>query len=119
MNKNELSFQVEASADDVAQAAVDIIIRVEKQSIAERGVFKIVFAGGTTPEKVYQKLSLRDCDWQRWYCYLGDERCLPAAHPDRNSQMLERTLFKKVQIPEQNIFHDPCRTREYSRGPDV
>lgn len=96
------------TADDVALQARDIIMQAANKAIEDRGIFKIVLAGGTTPEKVYRLLAeesigTQACDWKRWHLYLGDERCLSIDDPQRNSQMVKRTLLDKVDIPNGNV----------------
>jgi glucose-6-phosphate isomerase len=111
MNKpTQAGWTIKPSADDVARFACDKIIQCAKQSIAERGEFKIVLAGGTTPEKVYRLLADLPCDWQHWQLYLGDERCLPADDPQRNSSMVKRTLLAspRVKIPASHCHFIPA-----------
>jgi 6-phosphogluconolactonase len=95
------------TADDVALAAYQHILEAAKSAIAERGQFKLVLAGGTTPEKVYRMLAQSDADWPKWFIYYGDERCLPADHADRNSVMAEQAFLSKVAIPKSQIFTIP------------
>lgn len=99
----ESDWVIKPTADEVALFAKDIIIKVAKQAIENHGCFKIVLAGGTTPKKVYQLLSKESCDWKYWQLYLGDERCLPVGDTERNSQMVENTLLKHIEVPKQNI----------------
>ncbi len=87
----------------VALEARDRILNAANTAIRERGCFRIVMAGGTTPEQTYNLLVPEDSKWDKWELYLGDERCLPADHPDRNSVMVERTLSSRVPIPQQQI----------------
>jgi len=91
------------SAKDIAEVALAKILDVAQEAIQKRRIFKIVLAGGTTPENVYRLLAKESCDWQHWHFYLGDERCLPADHTDRNSQMALKTLLNHIEIPEDNI----------------
>jgi 6-phosphogluconolactonase len=95
------------TADDVALAAYQHILEAAKSAIAEREQFKLVLAGGTTPEKVYRLLAQFDADWPKWFIYYGDERCLPADHADRNSVMAEQALLSKVATPKSQIFTIP------------
>jgi 6-phosphogluconolactonase len=96
------------NSDQVAEAACQEILAAAKSAIAERGKFKLVLAGGTTPEKVYRLLAHSDADWSLWFIYYGDERCLPADHADRNSVMAEQAFLGKVAIPESQIFAIPA-----------
>ena len=96
------------TADSVATAVYQHIITAAQHAIAERGAFKLVLAGGTTPEKVYRLLADTQADWANWHIYYGDERCLPVNHPDRNSVMAELAFLQKVAIPREQIFTIPA-----------
>ena len=96
------------TADAVATAVYQHIVTAAQQTIAERGAFKLVLAGGTTPEKVYRLLAETSADWANWHIYYGDERCLPADHADRNSVMAEQAFLQKVAIPREQIFTIPA-----------
>jgi len=96
------------SADEVAIAASQHILDAAKLAIADRGFFKLVLAGGTTPEKVYRLLAQADADWLHWQVYYGDERCLPAGHADRNSLMATLAFLDKVAILDSQIFTIPA-----------
>lgn len=96
------------TADQVAQAAYQQILNAAEYAIAEHGIFKLVLAGGSTPEKVYRLLAKADADWSKWTIYYGDERCLPADHADRNSLMATQAFLEKVAIPDSQIFTIPA-----------
>jgi 6-phosphogluconolactonase len=106
--KADASWQVFDNADKVAEAAYKAILAAADTAIAERGQFKIVLAGGTTPEKVYGLLAHPDADWSKWWIYYGDERCLPADDKDRNSVMAELAFLSKVGIPNAQVFTIPA-----------
>jgi 6-phosphogluconolactonase len=95
------------TAAQVADAVLEQIVQSAEKAISERGCFKIVLAGGSTPEKIYQQLVNAKTDWSKWMIYYGDERCLPANDKDRNSIMAEQALLSKVAIPAENIFTMP------------
>jgi 6-phosphogluconolactonase len=113
MQKNSRWHYLE-SAEDVAQAACRHILNAADSAISERGKFKLVLAGGSTPEKVYHLLAESNADWANWHIYYGDERCLPADHQDRNSLMASQVLLDKVAIPANQIFTMPAEL-----GPEV
>lgn len=98
------------NAEQVATAVCLHILNAAKQAITERGAFKLVLAGGTTPEKVYRLLAETQADWVNWHIYYGDERCLPVNHPDRNSLMAEQAFLNKVTIPREQIFTIPAES---------
>jgi 6-phosphogluconolactonase len=92
------------TAVEVAVAVCEQIIVSADRAIADRGCFKIVLAGGSTPEKIYRLLANAKTDWSKWMIYYGDERCLPVNDKDRNSIMASQALLAKVAIPSGNIF---------------
>lgn len=102
------------TADDVATAACQQILNAAESAISARGKFKLVLAGGSTPEKVYGLLAESNADWANWTIYYGDERCLPADHQDRNSLMASQVLLDNVAIPANQIFTIPAEF-----GPEV
>ena len=96
------------TADEVAVAVYEQILKAAEQAIAKNGAFKLVLAGGSTPEKVYRLLAKADLDWSKWFIYHGDERCLPVDHADRNSLMAEKSFLDTVAIPAEQIFNIPA-----------
>jgi 6-phosphogluconolactonase len=97
-------FRVLGGAEDVAaEATRHILVRAE-QAVADRGRFRIVLAGGTTPLAVYGHLAAAVADWSAWEIYFGDERCLPPDHRERNSLAATRALLGRVPIPQDNVF---------------
>lgn len=90
-------------SEAVALEARDRILAAATAAIQERGCFRLVLAGGSTPERTYNLLAEAESEWERWELYFGDERCLPADHPERNSALLERTLIQQKPIPPQQI----------------
>jgi len=81
-------WQTEADADAVADTACRLIGIAAREAIRERGRFSLVLAGGRTPLATYRRLAVSDQKWKHWWLYYGDERCLPADHPERNSSMV-------------------------------
>ncbi|SJM92982.1 6-phosphogluconolactonase [Crenothrix polyspora] len=96
------------TGDDVAQAVCQRILSAAQQAISQHGIFKLVLAGGGTPEKVYRLLSKTEADWGKWFIYYGDERCLSEEHKDRNSVMATRAFLAHVAIPESQVFTMPA-----------
>jgi 6-phosphogluconolactonase len=92
------------TADAVARACITCILNCADKAINERGIFRIVLAGGTTPRHAYEGLRDAKTDWSRWEIYFGDERCLPVNDAERNSVMAHEAWLKHVTIPADNIY---------------
>jgi 6-phosphogluconolactonase len=78
--------------------ALAFVARAEREALATRGEFHIVLAGGDTPRRVYAALAQEVHDWSHWQVWFGDERCLPAGHPERNSTMAGIALLDHVPV---------------------
>jgi len=92
----------------VARDAAARILKAADEAIAQRGTFRLVLAGGRTPEATYRLLAGADADWSHWEIYFGDERCLPADHADRDDTMAARAWLDHVDIPRQRIHIIPA-----------
>jgi 6-phosphogluconolactonase len=100
---NGIRAQVLLDSATVAREAAARILAAAEQAIAERGEFKLVLAGGSTPQAAYRLLADADAQWQKWHIYFGDERCLPAADHERNSRMASEAWLDHVPIPRAQI----------------
>lgn len=91
------------SKTSLEQAASRFILETAERAIAATGAFRIVLAGGNTPRSVYQTLRTAHTDWSAWHIYFGDERCLAADDPERNSAMARNLWLDHVAIPAKQI----------------
>lgn len=90
--------------ENLAQQAVNLIVKTAEQAIAQRGTFHLVTAGGTTPNRCYELLrDQKHQAWSKWFIYMGDERVLPLDDPERNSSALHQAWLSSVPIPADNI----------------
>ena len=92
----------------VAGQAAQRILAAAARAIAERDVFRIVLAGGRTPEAAYRLLVAADTDWSRWEIFFGDERCLPVDDAERNSRMAAQAWLDQVAIDQAHVFPIPA-----------
>lgn len=106
MQKHQL-YSFKTNEHLAAAVASDILYRAYHQ-IAQTGQFKLVLAGGSTPNLVYQMLSQAEAEWEKWWIFWGDERCLPADDAERNSLMAMQTWLNHVPIPSAQIFPIPA-----------
>ncbi len=93
----------------VADAVCQRILQAAHAAIAVRGRFVLALAGGATPRMAYAQLAqVQNVAWDRWWIFYGDERCLPATHPERNSVMAETAWLAQVPIPRPQIYTIPA-----------
>jgi len=96
------------SPEDVAGQACRIVIAEAEAAIHERRMFRIVLAGGRTPQRTYQMLAGMVQDWSAWEIFWSDERCLPSDHAGRNSRMAQDVWLSQVAIPAGQIHPIPA-----------
>jgi 6-phosphogluconolactonase len=92
----------------VADATAEMILDLARAAITERGRFRLVLAGGTTPTAAYRLLRDRDTDWAAWHIYHGDERCLAIEDPERNSLAADEAWLRHVPVPPAQIHAIPA-----------
>lgn len=88
--------------------AVSVIARAAEQAITDSGAFRVVLAGGSTPRALYKRLCALKTDWAAWHIYFGDERCLPATDPGRNSTMAREAWLDHVPVPQKQVYAIPA-----------
>lgn len=98
---------VHPSPDAVADAVADLVA----DAVRARPRINIGLAGGSTPSLTYERLSGRDVTWDRVTLWLGDERWVPADHPDSNARMVRTTLGSGAErlIAPDHELGDPER----------
>jgi 6-phosphogluconolactonase len=95
------------NADALAHAAGVELLRLARESIAQRGVFTLALSGGSTPKKLYGLLAnnpeFRDFPWNETQLFFGDERHVPPDHQDSNYLMTKNTLLTSGHVPESHL----------------
>ncbi len=92
---------------DLTWAVAALIVKLGKQALAEREVFRLALSGGNTPVPLYALLALPEwrvqLDWARTHIYFTDERCVPPDHAESNYGMVRRALLEPTRVPEANV----------------
>ncbi len=101
--KSQQSYQVFLDREQLVRAAAQRWMELANESIRARNSFHVDLAGGATPKPVYERLQRENLDWDRIHLYWGDERDVPADHPDSNYRMVREALIDHVPIPEANV----------------
>jgi 6-phosphogluconolactonase len=110
----ELTPAVVVHADPAAlatAAAVRLLARLVDVQAA-RGSASIVLTGGRSGAAIYQ--AVRDSpdrgavDWSRLDIWWGDERFLPAGHPDRNDTQARAVLLDAVPLDPARVHPMPA-----------
>lgn len=94
-------WRVFDDAQTLVSQLANALCEVADEAIRARGVFHLVLAGGRTPLALYRELAKRQAGDVPWHIWYGDERCLPADDPARNSRMAETAWLANSAIPPQ------------------
>ncbi len=104
------SFEIHVlpGAEDLAEAGAREFARAASDALSDRGVFRVVLAGGSTPRALYRRLTRapyrRAIRWERVRFFWGDERCVPPDHERSNYRMARESFLRPLRIPEGQIF---------------
>ncbi len=111
-----------SDADKLAAEAARRIAEYSLERLQKARFFTIGLAGGSTPQKTYERLAEMKLDWDRWRFFFGDERCVRPDDPDSNFAMAEQTFFSKLAISPVQVWRmegeaeDPeAAARRYGR----
>lgn len=105
---SSIRWQLAENEEELASKACRHILLAAERAIAMRGRFRLVLAGGRTPEHSYRLLSQADAAWSAWHIYFGDERCRPVDDPQRNSVMAGAAWLERTAIPAKQIHPIPA-----------
>jgi 6-phosphogluconolactonase len=94
-----------------AVVAARLVVRlVDAQSA--RGMASLVLTGGRIASAVYESVAAspaRDAvDWSRVDLWWGDERFLPAGHPDRNETQARAVLLDRLPLDPARVHPMPA-----------
>jgi len=89
------------------ERSLELVLAKIEDAIAQRGLATIALAGGSTPKPLYEKLAEQDLPWKKIHVFWGDERYVPADHPDSNEGMARRAWLDQVPLPAANIHPMP------------
>jgi 6-phosphogluconolactonase len=101
-------FRIFPDAEAVAQAATDFLYDQITACVKEKSVCHVALPGGSTPARCLQLLSCKDLPWSSIHWYVGDERCYPVAHPERNDTMIAQQLWSRIETPVENLHPIPA-----------
>ena len=87
--------------DKASKVAADYIAEKIELAIKERDNCHVALPGGNTPKTCLKYLADKKISWSKVHWYLGDERCYPSGHADRNDVMLDNNLWSR--LPDANI----------------
>ncbi|WP_062377701.1 6-phosphogluconolactonase [Demequina pelophila] len=103
---------VHPSPDAVAEATAARLLVTLLDTLSVQDRADVVLTGGTVGIATLAAVSrspLADAiDWTSVHVWWGDERFVPAGHPDRNEGQAQAALLGALPLPEENIHRMPA-----------
>ena len=87
--------------------SLEVVLSKIQEAIEKSDRFTIALAGGGTPKPLYEAIATQNLPWEKIHVFWGDERYVPADHPDSNQGMARNAWLDKVNIPAANIHPMP------------
>ena len=106
---SQARYETLPDASAVAVAAADRFVALARQSIDERGSFRVALSGGSTPKRIYPLLIAEPrvgaVDWGRVEFFWGDERAVPPDHPESNFGVAYQMLLAALPNVRPEAIH--------------
>lgn len=93
--------------DTTLTFAIDLWLKIAEESIQDHGFFAVALSGGSTPKKIFQKLSSMPdrIDWSKVYLFWSDERNVLPSDSESNYHMaMEAGGLSKLPLLKNHIF---------------
>ncbi len=103
-----LQAEIYPDTETLASAAAEYLSDQINECIERRGSCHIALPGGTTPGRCLELLSRKPLPWHKIHAYLGDERCYPVGHAERNDTMIAETFWSRIEAPEDHFHRIPA-----------
>jgi len=108
---HEARFEVRifGNACEMACFAAQEFTRIARSTVKRKGKFSTALSGGDTPRLFYSLLGdnrgkyLSRIPWENVQVFWGDERFVPASHPESNYRMAQESFLAKVPVPHLNV----------------
>lgn len=98
------------ASNEVANAVGKYILKLQNDSIAKNGSFKIAVSGGSLG-KVLKKALIDnseiapDIKWNKWQVYFSDERLVPLNHADSNYGLFNELVLAHLPLGQKPTVH--------------
>lgn len=87
--------------DTASKKAADFLANKIIAVLNEKKQCHVALPGGNSPVQCLRYLADMDLPWNKLHWYLGDERCYPQGHQERNDVMLQENFWSLIN--ETNI----------------
>ena len=90
------NWNISPDIEQASIAAAEFLTEKITACIEDKDICHVALPGGNTPALCLGKLAEKDLPWRKIHWYLGDERCYPIGHEERNDVMLYKNLWSRI-----------------------
>lgn len=91
---------------EASSAAADFLAQQIEVTIKKKDICNVVLPGGNSPAVCLKLLQEKKLPWNKINWFIGDERCYPPGHEDRNDVMLDKNLWS--QLSTSKVYRIPA-----------
>ncbi|MDX1616872.1 MAG: 6-phosphogluconolactonase [Candidatus Promineifilaceae bacterium] len=107
MMAKDVVLTITETAERLSQQIADHILQAARSAVAQRGIFHLVLAGGSTPRPTYRLLATQPrralFPWASTHFYWGDERCVPPSAEGSNYGDAWQLFLQEAATPDEQI----------------
>src|SRR5262245_8367116 len=112
--------EVADSTDALNPMVAEQFFRLPAGALRERGRCAVALSGGSTPKGVFRLLASEPfrsrAPWDQIDVFWGDERHVPADHPNSNYRMTAETLLSNVPVRAEKIHRVHSELRDAAQA---
>lgn len=103
-------FEIRVLPDpaEAAEAAARELVAAFSDALADHGLFRVAFSGGSTPRLFFDALASAAfrplVDWTHARIFFVDERCVPPEDERSNYRLAKERLLDPLGVPTENVF---------------
>lgn len=103
-----MELNIFSTPEEVTRNLAKRITAIANEAVDNDGSFSIALSGGNSPKQLYELLAspplAEEFPWEDTFFFFGDERYVPADHPDNNALMARQAMLQKRNVDEHNIL---------------
>ena len=105
----ETTLEAYADKQELIDNIDEIFEETVKDLLLQQENVHVVLTGGTVGIALLENIDpTHKLNWKRIHLWWGDERFVPAGHPDRNEGQATAALIHRLPIPAENVHHMPA-----------
>ncbi len=82
------------NSEDLIESLSSKIVEILHKEILQKGFASIIVSGGSTPKKLFEKLSISSLNWSKVKIGLVDERVVETTNPNSNENLVRKYFLQ-------------------------